>query len=115
MSTTTTSLGGRLPLAERPALTGTQRKLFDRFIAETVPWAQRSGFVMQSADGALIGPFNPLLQSPEASCASTHAPAPTRTGRRPSGSSNTAPAGVPSSARSARTLAPPATRSTGPT
>jgi hypothetical protein len=67
MSTTTTSLGGRLPLAERSALTGAQLELFDRFIAESVPWAQRSGFVMQSADGALIGPFNPLLQSPEIS------------------------------------------------
>ncbi len=67
MSSTTTSLGGRLPLAERSALTGAQLELFDRFIAEAVPWAQRAGFVMRSADGALIGPFNPLLESPEIS------------------------------------------------
>jgi 4-carboxymuconolactone decarboxylase len=67
MSKTTTSLGGRLPLAERSALTGAQAKLFDRLVTEAVPWAQRAGFVMQSADGALIGPFNPLLESPEIS------------------------------------------------
>lgn len=67
MSKTTTSLGGRLPLAERSALTGAQAELFDRLVTEAVPWAQRAGFVMQSADGALIGPFNPLLQSPEIS------------------------------------------------
>jgi 4-carboxymuconolactone decarboxylase len=69
MSGTTTSLGGRLPLAKRSALTGAQLELFDRFVAESVPWAQRAGFVMQSADGALIGPFNPLLESPEISAA----------------------------------------------
>ena len=67
MSSTTTSLGGRLPLAERTALAGAQLELFDRFTAESVPWAQRAGFVMRSADGALIGPFNPLLESPEIS------------------------------------------------
>lgn len=67
MSTTTTSLGGRLPLAERSALTGAKLELFDRLVAEAVPWAQRSGFVMQSADGALTGPFNGLLESPEIS------------------------------------------------
>jgi 4-carboxymuconolactone decarboxylase len=69
MSSTTTSLGGRLPLAERSALTGAQLELFDRFVAEAVPWARRAGFVMQSAGGALIGPFNPLLESPEISAA----------------------------------------------
>ena len=62
-----TPLGGRLPLAHRTALTGAKLKLFDRFVAEAVPWARREGFVMQSAGGALIGPFNPLLESPEIS------------------------------------------------
>jgi 4-carboxymuconolactone decarboxylase len=69
MSSTTASLGGRLPLTERLALTGAQLELFDRFVAEAVPWAQRAGFVTQSADGALIGPFNALLESPEISAA----------------------------------------------
>jgi 4-carboxymuconolactone decarboxylase len=67
MPNTTTSLGGRLPLAERSSLSGAQLELFDRYVAEAVPWAQRAGFVMQSADGALIGPFGPSLQSPEIS------------------------------------------------
>jgi 4-carboxymuconolactone decarboxylase len=56
-----------MPLARRSALSGAKLALFDRFVAEAVPWAQREGFVMQSADGALIGPFNPLLESPEIS------------------------------------------------
>ena len=67
MSTTTTSLGGRLPLATRSTLTGAKLKLFDRFVAEAVPWAQGLGFESQSADGAMIGPWNPLLESPEIS------------------------------------------------
>lgn len=67
MPDATTSLGGRLPLAERSAVTGAKLELFDRFVAEAVPWAQRLGFVMQSPDGALIGPFNPFLESPEIS------------------------------------------------
>src|SRR5260370_36789759 len=56
---------GRLPLAQCSALTGAKLELFDPFVAEAVPWAQREGFVVQSADGTLIGPFNPLLESPE--------------------------------------------------
>lgn len=67
MPDTTTSLGGRLPLAHRSALSGAKLELFDRLITEAVPWAQRAGFVMESADGALVGPFNPLLESPEIS------------------------------------------------
>ena len=70
MSISTTSLGGRLQLAERSALTGAKSELFDRLTAEAVPWAQRLGFVMRSADGALIGPFNPVLASPEISTSS---------------------------------------------
>jgi 4-carboxymuconolactone decarboxylase len=67
MPNTTTALGGQLPLAQRSALTGAKLKLFDRFVSMAVPWAQREGFVLQSADGTLIGPFNPLLESPEIS------------------------------------------------
>lgn len=64
---TRTPLGGRLRLADRSTLTGTTLDLFDRLIAEALPWAQRAGFVMQSADGQLIGPFGPMLESPEIS------------------------------------------------
>lgn len=67
MSNTTTPLGGRLQLAERSSLTGAQRELLDRYIAEAVPWAQGAGFVIQSAAGAVIGPLNPSLESPEIS------------------------------------------------
>ena len=67
MPDTTTSLGGRLPLASRSALSGAKVELFDRLISDAVPWAQRAGFVVQSANGALIGPFNALLESPEIS------------------------------------------------
>ena len=66
---TATSLGGRLPLADRSTLTGTKLELFDRLIGEALPWAQRAGFVMQSPHGQLIGPFNPMLESPEISAA----------------------------------------------
>ena len=67
MPDTATSLGGRLPLADRATLTDAQLELFDRYIAEALPWARRAGFVMQSADGELVGPFNPSLESPEIS------------------------------------------------
>jgi 4-carboxymuconolactone decarboxylase len=65
VSATDHGLGGRLPLADPDALTGTQRVLFDRIAATAVPWAQRSGFAASTADGRLIGPFNPSLLSPE--------------------------------------------------
>lgn len=69
MPNTTTSLGGRLPLATRSTLSGARLKLFDRFVAEAVPWAKDLGFESQSADGAMIGPWNPLIESPETSAA----------------------------------------------
>ena len=64
---TTTSLGGRVALADRASLTGAKLALFDRYLADALPWAEHSGFVMRSTDGALIGPFNPSLESPEIS------------------------------------------------
>jgi 4-carboxymuconolactone decarboxylase len=65
VSATGHGLGGRLPLADPDALNGTQRVLFDRIAATAVPWAQRSGFAASTADGRLVGPFNPSLLSPE--------------------------------------------------
>ena len=65
MSGTEYGLGGRLPLADPAALTSAQRVLFDRITATAVPWAQRSGFAATTADGRLIGPFNPSLLGPE--------------------------------------------------
>jgi 4-carboxymuconolactone decarboxylase len=65
VSGTDHGLGGRLPLADPDALTGTQRVLFDRITTTAVPWAQRSGFAATTSDRHLIGPFNPSLLSPE--------------------------------------------------
>jgi 4-carboxymuconolactone decarboxylase len=58
-------LGGRLPLADPAALTGAGRELFDRIQATAVPWAKRTGFAATTADGRLIGPFNPSLLNPQ--------------------------------------------------
>jgi 4-carboxymuconolactone decarboxylase len=58
-------LGGRLTLADPDSLTGAQRRLFDHITANAVPWAQRTGFSAKSADGRLIGPFNPSLLNPQ--------------------------------------------------
>jgi hypothetical protein len=84
MLNTTTALGGRLPLAQRSALTGAKLELFDRFVAEAVPWAQREGFVAQSADGTLIGPFNRFSRA-------RRSPHPSGTGSTPRGGTPRSP------------------------
>jgi 4-carboxymuconolactone decarboxylase len=61
----TSQLGGRLPLVDPETLTGEQRNLYDRTNAVMVPWAERVGFQSKTADGRFIGPFNPMLFSPE--------------------------------------------------
>lgn len=58
-------LGGRTALIEPEALTAPQRKLYDYIDAHMAPWAERSGFQAKLPDGRLIGPFNPVLLSPE--------------------------------------------------
>jgi 4-carboxymuconolactone decarboxylase len=57
-------LGGRLDLADPEALDDTARELFDYITATAVAWARRSGFSAATADGRLIGPFNPSLLNP---------------------------------------------------
>jgi 4-carboxymuconolactone decarboxylase len=64
MSNPGNALGGRLPLAERSALSESQQQLYDHMAKSVVPWAERSGFASQTSDGRFIGPFNPALQSP---------------------------------------------------
>jgi 4-carboxymuconolactone decarboxylase len=64
MSSSETKLGGRLPLAERSALSGPQQQLFDRMTESAVPWAESAGFQARTKDGRFIGPYNPALQSP---------------------------------------------------
>src|ERR1700761_6609462 len=58
-------LGGRLPLLKPEALTAPQKKLYELMSARHVPWAQKAGFTAALPDGSFIGPFNPLLLSPE--------------------------------------------------
>ena len=59
------TLGGRLPLADPTTLTGAQRELFNAMQAKQVPWANRAGFQVATADGRLIGPYNSFLVHPE--------------------------------------------------
>ena len=61
------SLGGRLPLLDPAKLSETQRKVYDRTVATMVPWADAAHFQSRTADGRLIGPFNPVLFAPEMS------------------------------------------------
>ncbi len=65
MSATNDALGGRLKLADPDSLTGAQRALFDHITTNAVQWADRSGFAATTADGRLIGPFNPSLLNPQ--------------------------------------------------
>jgi 4-carboxymuconolactone decarboxylase len=58
------TLGGRLPLYDREALTPAQKDLFDWQMSTAVPWAEVAGFQARTEAGQLIGPFNPVLLSP---------------------------------------------------
>lgn len=62
-------LGGRLGLADPATLDDAGRKLFDVITANVVAWAQDCGFAAATADGRLIGPFNPSLLNPGLSAA----------------------------------------------
>lgn len=56
--------GGRLSLLRREELDDAQRALWDRMEETTGREAGRAGFAAKTADGRLIGPFNPVLRSP---------------------------------------------------
>jgi alkylhydroperoxidase family enzyme/sugar lactone lactonase YvrE len=58
-------LGGRLPLQDPRSLGESARKLFDRIDSTMVKWADAIHFQSKTPDGRLIGPFNPVLFSPE--------------------------------------------------
>ena len=59
------NLGGRLPLLDPAKLSETQREVYDRANSTMVPWAEAAHFQSKTADGRLIGPFNPVLLAPE--------------------------------------------------
>ncbi len=58
-------LGGRLALVDPANLSGAQKALWSRMDQTFAPWAERAGFAAKSLDGRYIGPFNPMLFSPE--------------------------------------------------
>jgi 4-carboxymuconolactone decarboxylase len=65
--TETDMLGGRLPLLAPANLPGRrQQELYHRMRTEQVPWADRHNFKGMTGGDRLIGPFNPILYSPEA-------------------------------------------------
>ncbi len=61
----THGLGGRLPLVDPATMTGPQRALYDQMCRGVVPWADAAGFESRDGQGRVIGPFNPVLLSPE--------------------------------------------------
>ena len=61
----THGLGGRLPLVDPAEMSGPQRALYDQVCGGVVPWADAAGFSSRDEHGRLIGPFNPVLLSPE--------------------------------------------------
>ena len=65
MTVQTHGLGGRIPLLEPGDLSAAQRKVYDLMNGTMVPWANKSGFEAQTADGKMIGPFNAIMFSPE--------------------------------------------------
>ncbi len=67
MPTSSDQLGGRLPLLDPQALSAEQRQLYDRLNRTMIPWADAAGFRSHTEDGRLLGPFNPILYSPDVS------------------------------------------------
>ncbi len=57
--------GGRLPLFDPQELTPAQKALYNSINEHAVPWAESAGFKAKRPDGRLLGPFNPILLSPE--------------------------------------------------
>ncbi|NML68016.1 carboxymuconolactone decarboxylase family protein [Hymenobacter sp. RP-2-7] len=64
---TDNTLGGRLPLLAPDDLTHDQKKLYNKLDDTLVQWAKKSGFQAKTDDDKLIGPFNPMLRSPQVS------------------------------------------------
>ena len=67
MSVKTEMLGGRLPLLDPQALSIAQKEIYDRLNTTMIPWADGAHFQSKTDGGKLIGPFNPILFSPDIS------------------------------------------------
>ena len=58
-------LGGRLPLLDQAGLSPAQKTLWDKMDATMGSWAGKLGFDSKTSDNRFIGPFNPMLRSPD--------------------------------------------------
>ena len=65
----TSALGGRLPLLRPEGLSPDQASLYDLIMKQFVPALNAGNLQSGTSDGTLIGPYNPLLYSPEMSSA----------------------------------------------
>lgn len=61
------ALGGRLPLADPSTLDEDQLALYEHLRTNQITGAERAGFQGMTAGGRVIGPFNPILFSPNVS------------------------------------------------
>jgi 4-carboxymuconolactone decarboxylase len=57
-------LGGRLPLRNPAEMPAAQKRIYDRLNAGMIQWAEGVPFRSKTSGGRLIGPFNPMLLSP---------------------------------------------------
>ena len=64
MAAHTEDLGGRLLLLNPLALSAQQRDLYDRINATFGKWSDSIHFQIETDNGSLIGPLNPILYSP---------------------------------------------------
>jgi 4-carboxymuconolactone decarboxylase len=58
-------MSDRLPPLRRAELDVSQRELYDSLVANEVPLFDKAGVEVAAPDGSLLGPFNPLLFSPD--------------------------------------------------
>lgn len=65
MSNADASLGGRLPLLDRADLTDAQKVLWDEMDTTMSAEVIRTGAETKTSNDRFIGPFNPMLRSPE--------------------------------------------------
>ena len=64
MSAQSEMLGGRLPLLDPQTLSLAQKQTYDRLNRTWIPWGESVHVQSKTADGRLIGPYNPILFSP---------------------------------------------------
>jgi len=58
------NLGGRLRLLNLAEMPASQKRIYDRLNAGMIQWAEGVPFRSKTSGGRLIGPFNPMLLSP---------------------------------------------------